>query len=139
MDVVWAISIVVLAGALGGFANVFIGDNGLHLPKVENGVFMPGYLGTVLIGALAALGSWGAAKSIVLFGGNARFVFSTGDIANALIVGFGGAKWFKSEGEKDILQKTAAIAASKQPDAAAAAQISAGTPMEALKTAINMK
>lgn len=139
MDVVWAIVIVVLAGAFGGFANVFIGDNGLHLPKVENGVFMPGYLGTVLIGALAALGSWGAAKSIVLFGGSAKFVFSTGDIANALIVGFGGAKWFKSEGEKDILQKTAAIAASKQPDAAAAAQISASTPMEALNAAIHMK
>ena len=30
---------------------------------------------------------------------------TSGDVANALVIGFGGAKWFKSESEKDILQK----------------------------------
>jgi hypothetical protein len=139
MDVAWAIGIVILCGALGGFANVFIGDSGLHLPKVENGVFQPGYLATVFVGALAALGSWGAAKAVVIFGGSAAFTFSTGDIANALMVGFGGAKWFKSENEKDVLQKTAAVAAIKQPDAAAAATIATGSPVEALKAAMGMK
>jgi hypothetical protein len=138
-DLLWAILVVAVGGACGGFANVFIGDSGLHLPKIENGVFLPGYLGTVVVGALAGLGSWCAAKSIVIFGGTPAFTFSTSDIANALIIGFGGAKWFKSEIEKDVLQKTAAVVANKQPDAAASAAMAGSTPYEALKIALNMK
>ena len=120
-------------------ANVFIGDSGLHLPKVEDGVFMPGFLGTIFVGALAALGSWCAAKSVVIFGGPTVVNFATMDIGNALLIGFGGAKWFKSEIEKDILQKTASIVAGKQPDPAAAAAIAGATPGEALKLAKSMK
>jgi hypothetical protein len=140
MDVAWVILIVMVAGAAGGFVNVFIGDSGLHLPKVENGVFLPGFVGTVIVGALAALGSWGAAKSIPIFGNMGYpLSFSTGDIANALIVGFGGVKWFKSEIEKDVLQKTAAIAASKQGDPKAAVAIASGSPNQALATALQMR
>jgi hypothetical protein len=139
MDIVWVIVIVIVCGAAGGFVNVFIGDSGLHLPKVENGVLLPGFLGTVLVGALAALGSWGASKAITIFGTTASALsFSTGDIANALIVGFGGAKWFKSETEKDVLQKTAAIAAGKQADPNAAIAIASGTPGQALAAAMQM-
>jgi hypothetical protein len=139
MEVFWAIVIVIACGAAGGFLNVFIGDSGLHLPKVENGFFLPGFLGTVLIGALAALGSWGTAKGITIFGAKtAALSFSTSDIANALLVGFGGAKWFKSEIEKDVLQKTAAIAAGKPSDPSAAATIASGTPGEALRAALQM-
>jgi hypothetical protein len=140
MDVTLMIIIVIVTGAVGGFVNVFIGDSGLHLPKFENDTFQPGYLGTVLVGALAALGSWGAAKAVVIFGHDATsIVFTTGDIANALMVGFGGAKWFKSEGEKDILQKTAGIAASKSADPQAAATIANSTPIQALVAAMKMK
>jgi len=142
-EVMGMIAVVIVAGALGGFVNVFIGDSGLHLPKFENDTFLPGYLGTVLIGALAALGSWGSAKAIVIFGGDAKaaaaVTFTTADIANALMIGFGGAKWFKSEGEKDILQRTAGIAAGKPSDPTAAATIGNSTPMKALAAAINMK
>jgi hypothetical protein len=138
-DLIWAIVIVAVGGGLGGFANVFIGDSGLHLPKTENGLFEPGFLGTVLVGALAALGSWCAAKTTVIFGGPSTVTFSTGDIANALMLGFGGAKWFKSEGEKDVLQQAAGIAANKQADPIAAAKIATMNPIEALKEAQNMK
>jgi hypothetical protein len=94
----------------------------------------------MLIGALAALGSWGAAKAIELSGSaTAPLPFSTGDIANALMVGFGGAKWFKSENEKDVLQKTAQIAAGKPPDPTAAATIGSATPHQALVAAMQMK
>jgi len=140
MDVAWVILIVIVGGAAGGFVNVFIGDSGLHLPKVENGVFLPGFIGTVIVGALAALGSWGAAKSIPIFGNTGSALsFSTGDIANALIVGFGGAKWFKSENEKDVLQMTAAIAAGKQADPKAAIAIASSSPNQALATALQMR
>ncbi len=139
MEIFWMIVIVIVGGAAGGFVNVFIGDSGLHLPKFENGVFLPGFLGTMIVGALAALGSWGAAKAITIFGpATVPPNFSTGDIANALIVGFGGAKWFKSETEKDVLQKTAAIAAGKPPDPGAALAIASGTPMQALSAAVQM-
>jgi hypothetical protein len=139
MDVVWAIVIVIACGAAGGFVNVFIGDSGLHLPKVENGVLQPGFVGTMIVGALAALGSWSMTKAIPIFGTAAPALsFSTGDIANALLIGFGGAKWFKSETEKDVLQKTAAIAAGKPPDQNAAITIASGTPNQALAAAMQM-
>jgi hypothetical protein len=139
MEIGWMIAIVIFSGALGGFINVFVGDSGLHLPREENGIFQPGFLGTVLVGALAALGSWGAAKTIMLFGTSVATNFSTGDIANALMVGFGGAKWFKSETEKDVLQKTAAIAAGKQANPNSAATIASATPNEALAAAMKMQ
>jgi hypothetical protein len=139
MEVIWVIVIVIVCGAVGGFVNVFIGDSGLHLPKVEHGILQPGFLGTVLVGAIAALASWGAAKAITIFGTTVSALsFSTGDIANSLIVGFGGAKWFKSETEKDVLQKTAAIAAGKQADQTAAIRIASATPNQALAEAIRM-
>jgi hypothetical protein len=134
------IAFVLVAGALGGFVNVFIGDAGLHLPRSDNGTFQPGYLGTVFVGAMAALGSFCAAKAVALLGDtHVATAFTTADLANALMVGFGGAKWFKSEGEKDILQKTAAIAAGKPADPDAAATIATGTPMQALAAARAMK
>ena len=132
MDVFWAILLVLLAGAAGGFVNVFIGDSGLHKPRVENEVFQAGFLGTILVGALAALGSWGAAKAMTIFGAELPISFSTGDVANALLVGFGAAKWFKSETEKNVLQKTAALAAGKSADPYAAVTIASSTPNQAL-------
>jgi len=134
------IVLILVCGAAGGFVNVFIGDSGLHLPKVENGIFQPGFIGVVLVGMLAALASWASLKATTLIGADAKpLVFSTSDIANGLLIGFGGAKWFKSEGEKDILQQTASVAASKNPDAAAAAVIATATPLNALRAAQNMR
>ena len=135
----WIILIILACGAAGGFLNVFIGDSGLHLPKIENGVFLPGFIGIVLIGMAAALGSWASMRGATLIGAGAQpLTLSTLDIANALLIGFGGAKWWKSEIEKDILQRTAAVAANKPADPAAAAVIATASPLEALKAAINM-
>jgi hypothetical protein len=135
----WIIAVILTCGAAGGFVNVFIGDSGLHLPKVENGVFLPGFVGVVLVGMLAAMASWASLKAAILTGPDAKqLILSTSDIANGLLVGFGGAKWFKSEGEKRILQKTAAIAANKNPNVSSAAEIATATPVNALRAAINM-
>ena len=135
----WIIWVIVAGGAVGGFVNVFIGDSGLHLPKIESGVFLPGFIGIVLIGMAAALGSWASMKGATLIGAETRpLSLSTMDIANAMLIGFGGAKWWKSEIEKDILQRTAAVAANKGPDPKAAAVIGSASPLEALKAAINM-
>jgi len=135
----WIVWIIVACGAAGGFVNVFIGDSGLHLPKIENGVFLPGFIGIVLIGMAAALGSWASMKAAILIGADARpLTLSTMDIANSMLIGFGGAKWWKSEIEKDILQRTAAVAAGKPADPDAAAVIATASPLNALRAAINM-
>jgi hypothetical protein len=87
----------------------------------------------------AALGSWASMKGATLIGADARpLALSTMDIANSMLIGFGGVKWWKSEIEKDILQRTAAVAANKQADPAAAAVIATASPLEALKAALNM-
>lgn len=139
MDLLYLVLVVGFCGAAGGFVNVFIGDSGLHLPKIDHGVLLPGFLGNVVIGALAALGSWGAAKAIVVYGSTApSLIFSTGDIANALMIGFGGAKWFKTETDKSLLQQTAAIAAGKNPNPEAAIAIANATPARALAAAVQM-
>jgi len=136
---IWIVAVILICGAAGGFVNVFIGDSGLHLPRVEDGVFQPGFLGVVLVGMLAALASWASLKAVTLTGPEAKqLILSTSDIANGLLIGFGGAKWFKSEGDKTILQKAAAIAANKDPNAKAAAEIASATPMNALRLAIRM-
>ena len=135
----WILWVIAACGAAGGFVNVFIGDSGLHLPKVENGVFLPGFIGIVLIGIAAALGSWASMKGATLIGANATsLTLSTSDIANAMLIGFGGVKWWKSEIEKDILQRTAAVAANKNADPAAAAVIATASPLNALRAAVNM-
>ena len=135
----WFLWIFAACGAAGGFVNVFIGDSGLHLPKIENGVFLPGFIGIVLIGMTAALGAWASMKGATLIGAEARpLTLSSMDIANAMLIGFGGVKWWKSEIEKDILQRTAAVAANKNADPAAAAVIATATPLNALRAAINM-
>ena len=64
-DLVVDLMAVAVCGALGGFVNVFIGDSGLHLPTVEEGVFRPGYIGVVLVGMVAAVGAWLATQVYV--------------------------------------------------------------------------
>jgi hypothetical protein len=134
------IGLIVLMGSLGSLVSAFVGDSGWHLPMMDHGIFRPGYLGNMLVGALAALASWGMQKAALLIGGPVvPLTFSTADMANAIVIGFGGASWFKSQLEKGILQKAAVVAASKPGDPDAATQIAASSPMEALKAATNMK
>ena len=136
----WIIAVIAGIGAIGGFMNVFIGDAGLHWPKTEDGMWQPGFLGVVVVGCIAAVGSWATLTTLNLVGpGASELALKTGDIANALIIGFGGAKWFKSESEKGILQKTAAIAAGKHADDEAAKAIATATPIKALHVAMSMR
>ena len=136
----WVIAVVAGLGAVGGFMNVFIGDAGFHLPKTEDDVWQPGFLGVVAVGCVAAIASWATLTTLDLVGPNATaLTLKTGDIANALVVGFGGAKWLKSEAEKTILRKAASIAAAKNADSHAAETIATATPLRALRVAMTMR
>ena len=139
-DLVVDLLAVTICGAVGGFANVFIGDSGLHLPTMDQGVFRPGYIGVVFVGMVAAVGAWLATQSSTLSGLVVSPVptLRLSELSTAIIVGFGGARWFKSETETTIFRKTAAVAAIKSANNEAAATIAAGTPIEALAAANRM-
>jgi hypothetical protein len=150
------LGLIFLAGAVGGTVNAFMTDNGFLLPKAEetaNGatVLRPGYLGNVLIGAIAALVSWG------LYGPLGAFLIAGTDEAlkanvspdkvglslasfvGALLVGIGGARWLSSEVDKNLLRATAAQAAGKNSSADASQQIAMLTPAQALNVAKRMQ
>ena len=140
-DLVVDLVIIAVCGAVGGFVNVFIGDSGLHLPTIEQGIFRPGYMGVVLVGLVAAVGAWLATQTATLTGNmtpSPPVVLRLSELSTAIIVGFGGARWFKSETESTVFRKTAAVAAGKSADSDAAATIASGTAFEALSAANRM-
>jgi hypothetical protein len=141
-DLVVDLMAVAVCGALGGFVNVFIGDSGLHLPVIEEGVFRPGYIGVVVVGIVAAVGAWLATQTSALTGNFAPsppVTLRLSELSTAILVGFGGARWFKSEVETTIFRKTAVVAAGKPADSEAAATIAVGTPIQALTAANRMQ
>ncbi|MGF7180785.1 hypothetical protein [Tunturiibacter psychrotolerans] len=140
-DLVIDLVIIAVCGAVGGFVNVFIGDSGLHLPTIEQGIFRPGYMGVVIVGLVAAVGAWLATQTSSLTGNmtpSPPVALRLSELSTAIIVGFGGARWFKSEAETTIFRKTAAVAAGKSADSGAAATIASGTAFEALSAANRM-
>ena len=78
----WACALLVaIAGACGGVVNALLSDNGFALPRRESGVWCPGAISNILVGAFAAFSSRsfygsGAAIDLGLFGENARTAIS---------------------------------------------------------------
>jgi hypothetical protein len=58
MDPWMCASLILAAGALGGVVNALITDNGFALPKVRRGIWCPGFVANLLVGAFAAFASW---------------------------------------------------------------------------------
>jgi hypothetical protein len=54
MNIWFCTSLIIVAGALGGFVNALISNNGFALPRRVEGIWCPGALSTILIGAFAA-------------------------------------------------------------------------------------
>jgi hypothetical protein len=106
--------------------------------NLDFGVFRPGWIGTVVIGIVAAFASWASTKSVSVPNWSVTEPMGTGHRATAILIGFGGAKWLKTEAEKVALKRTAVLAAAKPLNAAAAQMISASTPFRALDTASKM-
>lgn len=142
---IWLIiGIVFLAGGIGGVINALMTDNGFIVPKYEdasgNKIWRPGVIGNVLIGAVAAVISWG------LYGPFSDFAIlpqpTTGEpnlkvaaFVGAILVGVAGAKWLSNEVDKKLLKAAASAAASGKPSPEAPAQMMAVSPANALKIA----
>ena len=88
---IWTIAIViVVSGGIGGFANALnAGD--LHLPHRAGNVYSPGWIGNVIIGAIAAVvwwGLYGPMAKVALIGESANVVpisMTFADVAGAIL------------------------------------------------------
>jgi hypothetical protein len=153
---VWLmLGLIAIAGAIGGVVNALVTDNGFLLPKSERAdagttVIRPGFLGNVLIGAVAAVISWGlyGPLSAFLVAGTRQALESNSSpekvglslaaLVGAALVGVGGARWLSNEVDKKLLRAAAAQAADKPGSPRASQQIAMATPSQALKVAREM-
>lgn len=115
----WCAFLISIFGGLGGVVNALLSDNGFALPRKESGVWCPGAISNVVIGALAAFASWsfyGAGAGIELGDKSLRTVISLkfSVLAGAFLVGVAGAKWITNEVDKRLLKESVKVAASSE-------------------------
>jgi hypothetical protein len=132
--------LITVAGAIGGVVNAFLSDNGFALPQKVSGVWCPGAISNVLVGAMAAFSSWafyGSGAAIELAGNQStRSIISLrfSALAGAFLVGVAGAKWITNEVDKRLLKESVKVAATGKPIALEESeQIVGGSPREVLR------
>ena len=155
MSLISVLIVVFIAGAIGGAVNALLSDNGFTMPKKSPtngangaGIWRPGYLGNIVIGAVAAVISWGLYgpfSAAYLLGSSLtpetapqRFGITLSAFVGAILVGVGGAKWLSDEVDKRLLKAAASEAAKKEASPEVSAQILASSPAEALNVARKM-
>ncbi|MDX2520924.1 hypothetical protein PV355_38230 [Streptomyces stelliscabiei] len=134
---------IAVCGAVGGFAAALLSnDQGFRLPhrvKIEEAsVLRPGFIGLVVIGALAAVASWGLYGPVAtstIFGGNAtgepardNYGITIAAMIGAFLVGVGGSKWLANASDKEVLRAAATTAAGRDADHDIAAKMSTAEP-----------
>jgi hypothetical protein len=94
-------------GALGGFINCFLAGE-FQFPKLdkEAGVWQPGWVGTGLVGAAAAVVVWGIYGPFASFDLAKEFQphITLSQLLSSLVVGMGGARILSLETQKIILK-----------------------------------
>lgn len=107
------IALLVLAcGGLGGLVNALLAGD-LHLPHREETIYSPGWIGNVVVGAVAALVFWGLygpMAKVAVIGNTAPDVpvaFTIAELAGSVVTGIGGGRILSSEVEKKTREKTA--------------------------------
>src|SRR5438552_3140303 len=111
---------IAFAGALGGVVNALVTDKGFYLPSKEQvdaiTIYKPGWIGNVLLGAIAAAISWGLygplAAYFIAGTPEAMKTNTTPDkigltlssLVGAALLGVGGARWLTSEVDKNLLK-----------------------------------
>ena len=133
-------SLILLAGALGGVVNALITDNGFVKPKVHRGIWCPGFIANVLVGAFAAFASWsfygsgaGVELAAVAAGTErAQISLTFSALAGALLVGVAGAKWITNEVDKKLLKESVKIAGTKKLSMEECEKLVVGSPRQVL-------
>jgi hypothetical protein len=119
MDPLFCIVLVTAAGAVGGVVNALISGNGFALPRWRDGVWCPGALANVFIGAVAALCSWalygsGASINLADMSARNRISLELSAVVGALLVGMSGARWLTNEVDKKLLKESVKVAGRKR-------------------------
>jgi hypothetical protein len=146
---IWKIlGIVFAAGAVGGVINALLTDNGFIRPKNavagDTTIWRPGAVGNLLVGATAAVISWG------LYGPFANAVIAplaatpaatpeptltVAAFVGAILVGISGARWLTNEVDKKLLKATASAVASAKAAPETAVELMTARPARALEIA----
>ena len=119
----WKILLIVsVGGAIGGLLNALLSGAGFILPRFSvvagSKVLAPGFIGNVLIGAVAAFisyGLYGPVSSMAIVGGgqsqhgapSASAQLTLAALAGAILVGFSGGRWMTAEADKQFNHGTA--------------------------------
>jgi hypothetical protein len=131
--------LIALAGGIGGVINALVTDNGFPLPRREAGIWCPGAISNVLIGAFAAFASWsfyGSGASVDLAHETEQTVLSLkfSALAGALLVGVGGARWITNEVDKRFLKESVKVAAQKELSPQECERLVNAPPRQVLKS-----
>jgi hypothetical protein len=132
--------LISLAGSIGGLLNTFMSDNGFALPRRIGGVWCPGALWNIFVGAISALTSWalygsGAGIDIASPSPREQISLRLGALAGALIVGMAGSKWLTNEVDKNLLKQGVMDAARKNFSSEKYDQLEhCGSPRQVLET-----
>src|ERR1700745_3921124 len=117
----WTCALLIgIAGACGGFLNALLTDNGFPLPHVKSGVWCPGALTNIMVGAFASFASWalyGSGEGVELLDiSHTRTQISLrfSALAGAFLIGVAGARWLTNESDK-LLLKEGVKSASSNP------------------------
>jgi hypothetical protein len=140
---VWAmLGVTAGAGAVGGVVNALLSSNGFVLPKISNGILQPGMIGNLLLGAFAAVITWGLygpLKDAVLLGTQPASQLPANltvtAVVGAALAGAGGARVVSGEVDKKFFKSAATVAAQKAPNQALAATMATTSPADALEKA----
>ena len=151
MYMVEVIVIILFSGALGGIINALVSDNGFIRPREESlenvRILRPGFLGNMLIGAVAAFISWGlygAFSGVMVYNSSNGIALSSeigltiSAISGAILIGIGGARWLTNEVDKSLLRTAAATAAASRTSFEDSQRISIATPAQAFNIAKQM-
>lgn len=138
---VWECSALILAaGAAGGFVNTLMTEGKLQVPAFHAGIFCPGFMGNVIVGAFAALISWalygaGAGVELARVSAGAREALSltVGALAGAALVGLGGARWLSSEVDSKLLRASVHVSSEKVMSHEQRRAIASAPALEVLK------
>jgi hypothetical protein len=141
---VWEmLGVVAGAGAVGGVINALLSNNGgFSIPRFTHGILQLGIIGNLLLGAFAAVTTWGLygpLKDAVLLGtqptGQLPANLTVTAVVGAALAGAGGARVVSNEIDKMFLKSTATVAAQKAASPELAATIATTSPADALEKA----
>jgi hypothetical protein len=126
------------AGAIGGAVNALLTDGGIVTPRVMRGIFYPGFITNIFIGALSAFSSWafygsGAGINIANISDQSSISLHFSALAGAFFVGVAGSKWLASEVDKKLFKESVKMVGAKSMPPEACDKLVQGSALQILE------